>query len=383
MFNKKFKISLKLFFTFVFFSLIFYSSNNLKALNILQYEAKEYFQKAYLHKQRGEIDKAIQYYQKAILLDSSYVPVYNSLGILYEKKGLPRRAEQMYLKAIEESPLFLAAHNNLAYLYESEDKIKKAITHWKIRATLGNDKDRWTILAKRKLNEYSGDKKGYFIKKEEKKREEELKIPEPNKKDLEKIQEKTALEEKYLPHPLIDIDREEAAVNFAEDIIREVQKSELKEKKTVAQKPEVNRHLVKGENYFKQSNFKKALSEFQQAYEVNPSKETIERIENTENILKARKYIRKGEEFYTNNDYEQAIKNFDQALELVPENEMLKRLAERVKFELCIDNAINFSEQKKYRPALENVNKALVLEPHDLQAKSLKEKIETQIKTKD
>lgn len=153
--NNFFKILLISYFLFLVSALS--DCNKLEAANLLNQEAKTYAQKARQFKRRGDIDKAIQYYQKSILLDSANIFVYNELGILYEEKGWLNRAEQMYLKAIRKNPLYLPAHNNLAYLYESEGKINKAIIHWRIRAKLGDSKDKWTKLAKKKLSKYSSD----------------------------------------------------------------------------------------------------------------------------------------------------------------------------------------------------------------------------------
>lgn len=255
----------------LFLGLILIKPKSLTATILLKQEAQQYREKASWLEKKGNIDQAIKYYQKSILLDSSYIFVYNKLGILYEKKGWLNRAEQMYLKAIKKNPLYLPAHNNLAYLYESEGKIGRAIIHWRIRARLGDSKNKWTKLAKRKLVKYS----------------------------------------------------------------------------KVREFPPKKRKKVK----------------------------PIE-------LQKAREYIKKGERFYGQGNYEKAVLKFKQARELIPENEMLNQLVDRVKFENYLNDANTFLKQGRYQKALQNINNAIGLEPQNKEAKDLKQKIMNLLRSK-
>ncbi len=289
--------------------------------NLLEEQAITYFNKAKELERKGDVEGAIEFYQKSILLDKSNIDIYNQLGVLYEKKGLPERAEAMYLKAISKNPLCLPAHNNLAYLYESQGEINKAVTHWRIRIALADSDDKWVDEVRKKLSKYD-----------------------TSIVDLEKS---------------IKASKEKTV---ATDLLDKVEES--------------NQHVLEGRIYLQQKDFQSALTEFEKAYKLNPSSEIGNYIRKTEGFLKARDYIKKGEKFYINNNYEQAMYNFNQAQSLLPENSILTELTKRVKFELYLNKANELFNQEQYEEALGIVNKAVDLEPDNSLANSLKNKIE-------
>ncbi|MFH1777189.1 MAG: tetratricopeptide repeat protein [Candidatus Omnitrophota bacterium] len=102
---------------------------------------------------RGDLDQAVRYYQEAILADSTYPDPHNDLGIVYEQKGWRDRAKGEYLTVLKIAPDYIKAYSNLALLYEQEGNIEKAIYYWQERVRLGNPGDKWTEVARKRMEE--------------------------------------------------------------------------------------------------------------------------------------------------------------------------------------------------------------------------------------
>lgn len=113
--------------------------------------AESYRTKGYEAQERGDIDGAIEWYQKAAGLVPSYAAPHNDLGILFETKGWLDRAEAEYQKAISIDPNYKEAHANLALLYERKGELEKAAFHWLKRYKLGKGGDPWTEEARHRL----------------------------------------------------------------------------------------------------------------------------------------------------------------------------------------------------------------------------------------
>lgn len=298
--SKNFLKNLVIFFSIFVFSVLYV--NNIFAYDLLAEDANSYYKKAYHYQEIGDIDKAIEFYQKSIFLDDSKIEIYNRLGILYEKKSLFKKAEKMYLEIIKRNPLYLPAHNNLAYLYESQGDINKAVTHWRIRAVLGDENDKWTKLTKKKLNQYNS-----YIGKKEKK--------------------------------IVDDDKSQVS-NILKEVSNRIKKSDY--------------YVLKGKEFFKNKEFKKALNQFKKANDINSSDKIRKYIKKVENILKVKEYIKIGESFYINDNYDEAIYHFGQAQKLLPKSSSLKALVKKVKFEDYCDKSDRFFKEKQYDKALFN-----------------------------
>ncbi|MFH1783225.1 MAG: tetratricopeptide repeat protein [Candidatus Omnitrophota bacterium] len=128
-----------------------FSASNVLAEVRLADEAISYRKLGYEAQQKGDIDAAIQWYQKAANLDLSYPAPHNDLGILYEAKDSLDRAEASYKKALAISPDYEKAHTNLALLYERKGEKEKAAFHWIKRYKLGDPNSPWTKEAEKRL----------------------------------------------------------------------------------------------------------------------------------------------------------------------------------------------------------------------------------------
>jgi len=76
---------------------------------------------------KGEVDRAIADYTKAIALDPNYAFAYNNRGLTYEKKGEIDRAIADYTKAIALDPKNAIAYTNRGAAYYSKGALDRAI----------------------------------------------------------------------------------------------------------------------------------------------------------------------------------------------------------------------------------------------------------------
>ncbi|MCX7927245.1 MAG: tetratricopeptide repeat protein [Candidatus Omnitrophica bacterium] len=129
-----------------------------------QIQAQTYYQEGKRLVHSGNIEEALGYFQKALLFDPTFIPLYNEIGIIYTLKGWPERAKEMYLQAITLDPNYAPAYANLALLYEEEENIPQALQCWKIRASLGQADDVWTKVARQRVQELAEAYPGVYEK---------------------------------------------------------------------------------------------------------------------------------------------------------------------------------------------------------------------------
>ena len=67
--------------------------------------------------QRGETDKAMEYYKKALELKPDFAEVYNNIGVAYNELGMNENAVTSYKKAIEFNNQYVSAYFNLGNAY--------------------------------------------------------------------------------------------------------------------------------------------------------------------------------------------------------------------------------------------------------------------------
>lgn len=75
---------------------------------------------------KGEPDKAIREYKKAIKLDPTYFIPYIKIGIIYYNRGDYDRAGELYSKALEINGDYAIAHYNLGLIYHRTAQLDKA-----------------------------------------------------------------------------------------------------------------------------------------------------------------------------------------------------------------------------------------------------------------
>ncbi len=65
-------------------------------------------------KQLGQVDAAVESYQKALAVNPDYVEAHNNLGNAYKELGQLDDAVKSYEKALAINPDFTGAQNNLS-----------------------------------------------------------------------------------------------------------------------------------------------------------------------------------------------------------------------------------------------------------------------------
>ncbi|MBI4690342.1 MAG: tetratricopeptide repeat protein [Nitrospirae bacterium] len=88
------------------------------------------------YEKKGLIDKAITEYQSAIILNQGFVNAHNNLGLVYFKKGWTDKAIEHYQIALRLNPDDAETHNNLGTAYSSKDLTEKAAEHYRIALKL-------------------------------------------------------------------------------------------------------------------------------------------------------------------------------------------------------------------------------------------------------
>lgn len=142
--------SIALFLSILSFTSLLFAKD---ALTQSQKQARLYRAEGLEYQRVGDLDRAMNLYQKAIVLDPLYAVAYNDLGIIYEAKGNPEQAKECYLKATQVDPHYLSPYSNLALFYENKRDLHTAALYWKKRAGLGSSHDPWTVKARQRLND--------------------------------------------------------------------------------------------------------------------------------------------------------------------------------------------------------------------------------------
>ena len=91
------------------------------------------------YKDTGEVDLAIQDYNKAIELNPEFPEAYNNLGVVYDEKGEHEKAVDYYSKAIELRSYYANAYNNRGMAYRDKGDVVHAIFDFSFAILLKSD----------------------------------------------------------------------------------------------------------------------------------------------------------------------------------------------------------------------------------------------------
>jgi protein O-mannosyl-transferase len=80
--------------------------------------------------QRGQVDKAIAQFQKALQIDPNLAAVHNNLGMALFQKGQVDEAIMHLQKALEINPNYTEAHNNLGNALKQKGKLNEAMVQY-------------------------------------------------------------------------------------------------------------------------------------------------------------------------------------------------------------------------------------------------------------
>ena len=85
---------------------------------------------------RGQYDKAIEDYNKAIAMNPDYFRAYNNRGVVFSRTGLYERAIEDFSKAIDLNPKFDDARSNRGVAYDKTGQFEKAMEDFRMAILL-------------------------------------------------------------------------------------------------------------------------------------------------------------------------------------------------------------------------------------------------------
>jgi len=119
-----------------------------KSLAVIDYDPEVWTHLGIAYSQKGEFQKALDSYEKALSLDNTDALIYNNLGFLQfsiflQTKNIQNhtRALESYRKAIELDPGLASAYNGLGGVYKVMGQIDNAISVWEKALELDPDYD--------------------------------------------------------------------------------------------------------------------------------------------------------------------------------------------------------------------------------------------------
>jgi len=101
-------------------------SNYNKAIEVNPKFAVAYLNRGFTYSKLGEYDRAISDYSKATEINPRYAMAFNNRGFTYRKKGDFNRAISDYSKAIEINPRYAVAYYNRANAYYQTGEYDRA-----------------------------------------------------------------------------------------------------------------------------------------------------------------------------------------------------------------------------------------------------------------
>ena len=89
-------------------------------------QAEEHFMQGFEYQNQGELDQALQEYEKATELNPAMTKAYTNAGAIYLQKEDYDRAIEQFQKVIQRSQWDTKAHYNLGFAYLKKGEVEKA-----------------------------------------------------------------------------------------------------------------------------------------------------------------------------------------------------------------------------------------------------------------
>jgi len=99
-------------------------------LSCAKQNPEEHFKKGTRLYAEEKYDEAIEEFQKAIEIDSTYLNAYVNLGAIYFKQGKYEQASIQYETVLRYQPYHIKAHYNLGLIRLEQGEVEKAKVHY-------------------------------------------------------------------------------------------------------------------------------------------------------------------------------------------------------------------------------------------------------------
>jgi tetratricopeptide (TPR) repeat protein len=137
-----------------------------KILTEKEFEATQFCNLGVVWYEKGDYEKAVEYFKKSIILNSNYAAAFNNLGVAYAKKGSFGLAIECYKKATSIDSNYATAFNNMGVAFYKLGFLPDAVEYFEkaIEADPGYDRAySYKVVVLRKNGQY--DKAFKFVNK--------------------------------------------------------------------------------------------------------------------------------------------------------------------------------------------------------------------------
>ena len=98
-----------------------------KAISIQPNFAEAYFNMGNVLQDQGKLKKAIGSFEKAVSINPNYAEAFNNMGVALQDQGKLEEAIDAYRKALSIKPDFSKAYNNLGVTLKNQNKLEEAV----------------------------------------------------------------------------------------------------------------------------------------------------------------------------------------------------------------------------------------------------------------
>lgn len=112
-----------------------------KILDENEFEAIHFCNLGVAWHEKGDYEKAIEYYKRAIKLNNDFAEAHNNLGVAYAKKGNYGQAIECYNRATSINPKYATPFNNIGVAFYRLGYLQKAVQHFE-KAIEADPKDK-------------------------------------------------------------------------------------------------------------------------------------------------------------------------------------------------------------------------------------------------
>ena len=116
------------------FNLIFCASNQKKIQEARTKDPRYQYNVGLVHLNRGNVDEAIGYLNRALAINPNYYLALNALGLAYFMKGNLQDASSYLQRCLAINPTFSEARNNLGMVYQEQGYLDKAQQEYRMAA---------------------------------------------------------------------------------------------------------------------------------------------------------------------------------------------------------------------------------------------------------